>query len=235
MKKFFAMMLTIAMLLTAVAAFAEGGRQGGPQMGGPKMGQMQGGNSERQTPPEKPSGRNIADAPEKPDAAPEKPTGEKPADAPAEPEDLTGEKPADMPEKPADDQAPANGQTPPEKPSDNQRTADGQTPAEGQQAPTDGQAPQGQGPKMIDFDAMVTRGIISQETRDAIKAYMDEHKPADMPADGQTPPEKPADGQTSPEKPADGQAPEDAENGLLNDLLNAGIITQAEYDAMMAA
>ena len=76
---------------------------------------------------------------------------------------------------------------------------------------------------MIDFDAMVTNGIISQETRDAIKTYMDEHKP-----EGQMP-STPAEG----EAPADGQAP--AENGLLNDLLSAGIITQAEYDAMSAA
>lgn len=39
---------------------------------------------------------------------------------------------------------------------------------------------------MIDFDAMVTKGIISQETRDAIKTYMNEHKPeGEMPS---TPP-----------------------------------------------
>ena len=42
-------------------------------------------------------------------------------------------------------------------------------------------------------------------------------------------PSTPAEG----EAPADGQAP--AENGLLNDLLSAGIITQAEYDAMSTA
>ena len=52
---------------------------------------------------------------------------------------------------------------------------------------------------------------------------MDEHKP-----EGQMP-STPAEG----EAPADGQAP--AENGLLNDLLSAGIITQAEYDAMSTA
>ena len=95
---------------------------------------------------------------------------------------------------------------------------------------------------MIDFDAMVTSGVISQETRDAIKAYMDEHRPEGAPAegqaptDGQQPPEKPsedqapADGQQPPEKPADGQMPD-----LLSDLLSAGVITQAEYEALTAA
>jgi len=78
---------------------------------------------------------------------------------------------------------------------------------------------------MIDFDAMVTSGIISQETRDAIKAYMDEHKP-----EGEKP-TAPAEG----EVPAEGEAPAEGEPSLLNDLLKAGIITQAEYDAMSAA
>jgi hypothetical protein len=79
------MILTIAMLMTAVAAFAEG--KGGP-MGGPQPGQAQqgpqGGRGEQ--PPEKPAdGQAPSDGhqpPRKPDAAPEKPTGEKPADAP---------------------------------------------------------------------------------------------------------------------------------------------------------
>ena len=53
---------------------------------------------------------------------------------------------------------------------------------------------------------------------------------------GQQPPEKPsedqapADGQQPPEKPADGQMPD-----LLSDLLSAGVITQAEYEALTAA
>ena len=180
MKKILVTILTVAMMTSAVAAFADGGPQGGP-MGGqpPRMEQGQ-------------------QAPEKPSEAPEKPTGEKPADAPEEPEDLTGERP-EMPsgEKPADA---------PEMPSGEQ-----------------GQAPTGQqAPKMIDFDAMVTSGIISQETRDAIKAYMDEHKPeGEMPT-------APAEGE-APTAPAEG------EPNLLNDLLNAGIITQTEYDAMSAA
>ena len=131
------------------------------------------------------------------------PTGEKPADAPEmssgeQDQAPTGEKPADAPEMPSGEQ----GQAP-----------QGQAPTG--QLPTDGQ----QTPKMIDFDAMVTSGIISQETRDAIQAYMDEHKPeGEMPA-----------------APGEGETPAEGEPSLLNDLLNAGIITQTEYDAMSAA
>ena len=48
--------------------------------------------------------------------------------------------------------------------------------------------PNGEKPVMIAFDEMVTRGVISQETCDKIKAYMEEHKPAGMPEmNGQTP------------------------------------------------
>ena len=200
MKKILVTILTVAMMTSAVAAFADGGPQGGP-MGGPMDGQ----------PPRMEQGQQ---APEKPDAAPEKPTGEKPADAPAEPEDLTGERP----EMPSEKQGQGpSGEKPaeaPELPSGEQGQApQGQAPT-GQQ-PTDGQ----QTPKMIDFDAMVTSGIISQETRDAIQAYMDEHKPeGEMPA-----------------APGEGETPAEGEPSLLNDLLNAGIITQTEYDAMSAA
>ena len=214
MKKIFAVILTIAMLMTAAAAIAEG--QGGP-MGGPQQGQMRQGSQQGgmgpqgdrgqqppekpsgekgQQPPEKPSGEQGQQAPQKPDAAPEKPSGEKPADAPEEPEDLTGEKPADAPEMPSGEK------------------------------PADGQQPRKADDKRIDFDAMVTSGVISQETRDKIMAYMNEHKPKGAPADGQQPPEKPADDQA----PTDGQQPD-----LLSDLLNAGVITQAEYDALVAA
>ena len=106
---------------------------------------------------------------------------------------------------------------------------------------------------MIDFDAMLNNGVISQETHDKIVAYMEEHKPADLPeANGQKPADLP---EMSGEKPADlpemnGEKPADlpemnSENqpegegteagGLLTDLLKDGIITQAEYDALLAA
>ena len=221
MKKILVTILTVAMMTSAVAAFADGGPKGGP-MGGqpPRMEQGQ-------------------QAPRKPDAAPEKPSGEKPADAPEEPADLSGrrpeipsgeqgqapsgEKPADAPEMPSgdkqsgtDDTRQAPEKPTGEKPSDKQDQAPtgGQKPVDGQQ-PTDGR----QAPKMIDFEAMVTGGVITQETRDAIKAYMDEHKP-----EGEM-----------PSAPAEGEAPAGGEPSLLNDLLNAGIITQTEYDAMNSA
>ena len=158
--------------------------------------------SEKQS--QAPTGEKPADAPEMPsDEQGQAPTGEKPADAPEMPsgeqsQAPTGEKPADAPEMPAGEQ----GQAP-------------QSQAPTSQQPTDSQ----QAPKMIDFDAMVASGVISQETRDAIKAYMDEHKP-----EGEM-----------PTAPVEGEAPAEGEPSLLNDLLNAGIITQTEYDAMTAA
>ena len=226
MKKLFALILTIAMLMTAAAAIAEG--QGGP-MGGPQQGQQDGrgqqppekpSGEQGQQAPEKPSGEQGQQAPQKPDAAPEKPSGEKPADAPEEPEDLTGEKPADATEKPAG-----------EKPADTTEEPEdltGEKPADAPEKPSgeQGQQPRKADDKRIDFDAMVTSGVIFQETRDKIMAYMNEHKPEGAPADGQQPPEKPADDQA----PTDGQQPD-----LLSDLLNAGVITQAEYEALTAA
>ena len=113
-----------------------------------------------------------------------------------------------------------------------------QAPADNGQAP-DGQAPAADVPVMIDFDAMVTKGVISQETCDKIKAYMAANKPADLP--------ETTDEAAAAEKPAElpemnGQAPTDqqpaeapAAGGLLGDLLKAGVITQAEYDALAAA
>ena len=167
------------------------------------------------------------------------PTGEKPADAPEmssgeQDQAPTGEKPADAPETPSGEQGQAPTGEKPEMPSGEQRQAPtGEKPTDAPGIPSgeQGQAPQGQAPtgqqptdgqqapKMIDFDAMVASGVISQETRDAIQAYMDEHKP-----EGEM-----------PTVPAEGEAPAEGEPSLLNDLLNAGIITQTEYDAMSAA
>ena len=130
---------------------------------------------------------------------------------------------------------------PPEKP-------DGQAPS-GEQPfgqPPFGQGPAGNGPVMVDFDALAQAGVISQDTCDRIKAYMEANKPADPPAnDGRTPsgeqpgdlPEQPdgkaPSGDQPADPPADGEAP--AEGGLLKDLLDAGVITQEEYDAINAA
>ena len=87
----------------------------------------------------------------------------------------------------------------------------------GEQAPTD-MVPGA--PDMIDFDAMVTQGVITQETRDKIKTYMNDHTPQ-----GESPQ---ASGQTVP-------TTADAQGGLLAELLNAGVITEEEYAALIAA
>ena len=126
-------------------------------------------------------------------------------------------------------QAP-NGQMPsgdpPEKP-------DGQAPS-GEQSfgqPPFGQGPGGNGPVMVDFDALAQAGVITQDTCDRIKAYMEANKPADLPGgDAQVPGQ---DGDKPADPPADGAVSE--EGGLLKDLLDAGVITQEEYDAINAA
>ena len=127
----------------------------------------------------------------------------------------SGDKPANMPEK--------NGQAPTGDKSANVPGMNDNKPGEN--------GSRMNAPVMIDFDAMVSKGIISQETCDKIKAYMEAHKPADLPeANG----EKPADlPETNGEAPSEGEAP--AMGGLLADLLKNGVISQAEYDAMVAA
>ena len=94
---------------------------------------------------------------------------------------------------------------------------------------------------MIDFDAMVSEGVISQETRDKIMAYMAEHRPQGNAPDltgGENAGDAPElpEGEAPEEAPqlADGEAPE-AHGDLLADLLSAGVITQEEYDALSAA
>ena len=159
----------------------------------------------------------------------------------------------DPPEKP-DGQAPSgeqpsgqahNGQMPSGDPPEklNGEMPSGEQPS-GQ--PPFGQGPAGNGPVMVDFDALAQAGVISQDTCDRIKAYMEANKPADPPAnDGRAPsgkqpgdlPEQPdgkaPSGDRPADPPADGDAP--AEGGLLKDLLDAGVITQEEYDAINAA
>ena len=89
-------------------------------------------------------------------------------------------------------------------------------------------------PDMIDFDAMVKKGVISQETCDRIKSYMEEHKPSDLPEMNSQPSRMngnaPSDRPELPEMNGEGPA-----GGLLDDLLNSGIINQTEYDALSEA
>ena len=122
-------------------------------------------------------------------------------------------------------QAP-NGQQPGNAPQMNGQAPNGQMPINPPQM--DGNGPE---MKMIDFDAMAENSVISAETLAKIKAYMEENKPAEMnaqqPMNGM-PPEKPeTDGEKTDADP-------EGKNGLLEDLLSAGIITQEEYEALNA-
>ncbi len=166
-----------------------------------------------------------------------------------------GEAPSDLPERPEfDGEAPDFGG---EAPEFNGKASDDMN---GRPPMMDGQGELG-APGFVDFDLMLEDGVISQDTYDSIQAYMEENKPDDLPEmngealetgsrppmmNGQAPDgEAPAD---LPERPEfDGEAPEfDGEtpeidfensilNGILNDLLEAEVITQEEYDALVAA
>ena len=159
---------------------------------------------------------------------------------PAEAPQMDGEKPSGLPEM--------NGQPP---------QMDGEAPSglpemNGQPPQMNGEKPS-RHPDMIDFDAMVKNGVISQETCDKIKAYMEEHKPVNLPEmdgqvpemDGQPPKMNGQPPQMNEQPPQmNGEVPSNlpemngerpANGGLLNDLLSNGIITQAEYDALSEA
>jgi len=219
MKKCIGMILVAAMLMLAGAAFAEGpgGNMGGmpPMQGGPQQG----------------------NAPQMNGPAPSDQQGNAPQMNGQAP---NGQQPGNPPQM--NDQVP-NGQQPGNPPQMNGQVPNGQQPGNAPQM--NGQAPNGQMPmnppqmdgngpemKMIDFDAMAENSVISAETLAKIKAYMEENKPAEMnaqqPMNGM-PPEKPeTDGEKTDADP-------EVKNGLLEDLLSAGIITQEEYEALNAA
>ena len=117
----------------------------------------------------------------------------------------------------------------------------GAAPAEGQAK--GGQRSQKQGKKStsataaIDFDALLAQGVISQETRDKIKAYMDARDSAGT-SDANTAEDstdttagatQKGSRQTKKQKKATAQ-----NASLLIELLQAKIITQAEFDAITA-
>ena len=115
------------------------------------------------------------------------------------------------------------------------------------------------------WQKLADEGVISEETLSAIQQYLQENRPdmpegnwqsgsgaPEMPdGDGQPggAPEKPDGGQPDGKRPNDapempngngqpnGNQPGGAmiSESLLNDLLNAGVITQAEYDAILAS
>lgn len=250
MKKCIGMILVAAMLMLAGAAFAEGpgGNMGGmpPMQGGPQQGnapQMNG-----PAPSDQPQGNppqmngpapsnQQSNAPQMNEQAP---NGQQPGNPPQ----MNGQAPSDQPQgnapqmngqAPSDQQSNApqmngqapNGKQPGNPPQMNSQAPNGQMPMNPPQM--DGNGPE---MKMIDFDAMAENSVISDDTLAKIKAYMEENKPAEMnaqqPMNGM-PPEKPeTDGEKTDADP-------EVKNGLLEDLLSAGIITQEEYEALNAA
>ena len=102
----------------------------------------------------------------------------------------------------------------------------------------------------IGFETLRKDGVIDQETYDAIQNYMKEKHSASAssedavpaPAEGEVPPEMPAEGEVPPEMPADGEVPPAKPEGepagedpVLAGLLQDGVITQEQYDAILAA
>ena len=84
---------------------------------------------------------------------------------------------------PGNNQAPDNSQVPGnsqnnQKPGRGGRRNDMRNPGQAP-AQSNTQAPD-QLPGLPDLDTLVTKGIISQDTADKIKAWLEEHKPADL-------------------------------------------------------
>lgn len=127
-----------------------------------------------------------------------------------------------------------------------QQQANGDQPAPDSNGPINGTAPgmpNGEKPFDKELASLVEQGVISKETSEAISKYLEENRP-EMPENGQMPqngekPDAPANGEI-PEAPADGRMPDAPMDGgllsseMLTKLLDAGVITQNEYDAISA-
>ncbi len=112
----------------------------------------------------------------------------------------------------------------------------------GQMPPMDGQMPgmMDQARSFIDFDSLAEDGVISEDTLANIQTYMEENQPEDLPEMNGERPEMPEMNGQAPEM--NGERPElpDGEEapvftGLLEDLLEAGVITEDEYTAILAS
>ena len=149
--------------------------------------------------------------------------------------------PANRPEKKLgdDSQAPENGQQDNDAQNSKQHQH-GQTRSKGQKAQDRSEAQPEQKPvqqqktrkdgasKKNGFGIFVKQGIISQETADQIKAYLAERKPAET-SEAADPENAETSMRPHQRKDKTKVTPE-----LLQELLDAEIITQTEYDAMLA-
>ena len=210
---------------TMVATMAKGGPGGGQRgPGGQMPGGQQNGNNQQGPRGQAPNGQATnGQMPDMKGSSQQAPNGQAP--------DMNGngqQTPnGQAPDMNGNGQQAPNGQMPGMN-GNSQQAPNGQMPdmnGNGQQAPN-GQMPG----ERISFDDLKEQGVITQETLDAINAYMQENTPPALP-DGQAP----TDGQTPPALP-DGQAPTDGqtENPLMKELLEKGIITQEIYDAILA-
>ena len=154
----------------------------------------------------------------------------------------------DMDNQNGQNQAPdMNGQQPKNGAQNNPQKPNGQN-----QKPDDQNAPKDE-PSRVDTKKLLEDGVIDEDTYNAIEDYLKQNapeKPEDSEQeDGQQPPEKPENEQDNtqqpPEKPEGEQADDDTEKpelpeiggGLdevqLKSLLDAGVITQEQYDALL--
>ena len=106
----------------------------------------------------------------------------------------------------------------------NQQTLPGKNGRGSKHGGRNGQMP-GNGQQL--FDQLLKDGVITQETYDAIAAYLQKNAPqqqdaAAAPAEGNEPPSAPEGQQEAPEQK------------LLKDMLDKGIITQEQYDEYLA-
>lgn len=253
MKKAFAIILTLALLIAALAipATAEeaaaqtntqitamGGRNRNGQMpgrGGRQNGQMPGNGQQNGQLPQMPgngqrngqmpgNGRQNGQQPQMPQMP------DSSAQRPAAPAADSGEQPAT-----GTDMAPGTDS--------NTGATQAQQPFGGRPGKPGSQMPFGRG--RVSFEDLLKAGVIDQTTYDAIIAYMKEHAPAAPTGTAPSGEQAPADGSDAqtPEQPADnseGNPPELPASGaagdtLLEDLLAAGIITQEQYDVMTAS
>jgi hypothetical protein len=231
-KKKIAVLMAAAMItgMSGMTVFAE---EGAPQMTQQAPAGMEG---------QAPQGKDPAGQP--PQMGQQAPQGEAPQNGQQPP--MIGQQPPQAPqgEAPANNGQQSSQGAAPQMEQRRQRRGKmdhGQARQGDKDCVSQNQAPQGDkgrasqnqehGRPFIDFEACVKDGTISQETYDAIKKYMDENKP-ERPTAGGEEDSKPEmkDGE-KPELPEEGEKPEKPD--LLKNLLDAEVITQDEYDALV--
>ena len=136
-----------------------------------------------------------------------------------------------------------NSQKPSGKPG---KGRNGRNGINGQQPPAmNGSNQNGQPGMRLDFEQLVKDGVIDQELCDKILNYMKEHAPQGQPGgsvpteDSQSPVQSdgntPAEGSQPPARPEGVQGQQGGfEEQLLKDLLDNSIITQEQYDLLLA-